>query len=248
MARVGNLLVQLRAVDPKKPWLWPAWMRSASFVAVGLAVMGLAWVIYLGGELDAYAQAQAQESQQREAFVSRLGRAKLSVSAAAEKLDAESYVTLLEAQLPGKADMDSLFAGINRAGINAGLQFKVFRPGAERIDRYYAELPVDIKVSGDYLSLGRFATELAVLSRIVSLGDIRIDMLGPDGRPLQGDLRFSPRQVGGKTELSMEAVVTTYRYLDAEETRAQIAKEAAAKKAALKAKRVPVAPAAGKGE
>ena len=59
-----------------------------------------------------------------------------------QKQQVQQYVTLLEKQLPGKAEMDALLSDINQAGIGRGLQFELFRPGAVSVRDYYAELPI----------------------------------------------------------------------------------------------------------
>jgi type IV pilus assembly protein PilO len=74
-----------------------------------------------------------------------------------QKLQVEEYVTQLEKQLPGKAEMDALLSDINQAGLGRGLQFELFKPGQVVVKDYYAELPISIKVSGRYHDIGAFA-------------------------------------------------------------------------------------------
>src|SRR6185369_10368738 len=117
----------------------------------------------------------------------------------------EEYVTQLEKQLPGKAEMDALLSDINQAGLGRGLQFELFRPGQVLVKDYYAELPIALRVSGRYHDIGNFAADVANLSRIVTLHGISIgagkDASGKDASGL----------------LTMEATARTYRYLDANE-------------------------------
>ena len=117
-----------------------------------------------------------------------------------QKLQVEEYVTQLEKQLPGKAEMDALLSDINQAGLGRGLQFELFRPGQVAVKDYYAELPIAIKVSGRYHDIGSFAADIANLSRIVTLHNLSL---------------ASAKDPSGL--LSMEATARTYRYLDSGE-------------------------------
>ena len=130
-----------------------------------------------------------------------------------QKLQVEEYVTQLEKQLPGKAEMDALLSDINQAGLGRGLQFELFRPGQVAIKDYYAELPISLKVAGRYHDIGSFAADIANLSRIVTLHNVTIT---------------TPKDSNGV--LSMEATARTYRYLDAAELE-EIRRTAAAAKA-----------------
>jgi type IV pilus assembly protein PilO len=116
-------------------------------------------------------------------------------------------------QLPNKSQMDALLVDINQAGLGRGLQFELFKPAAQENAReFYAELPIQVKVTGSYHDMGAFASDVGQLSRIVTLNDVRIEA-GKDGT------------------LSMEAIARTFRYLDDQEV-AQQRKAVAAKKGA----------------
>ncbi len=124
----------------------------------------------------------------------------------------QAFGTLLK-QLPKKSEMDALITDINQAGLGRGLQFELFKPAAsEALGEFYAELPVDVRVTGEYHSLGAFASDVAKLPRIVLLKNLNIS-------------------VNKDSFLVMDAVAKTYRYLDEEEiaTQQKAAKEKAAK-------------------
>src|SRR5437899_9014529 len=94
--------------------------------------------------------------------------------------------------------MDALLTDSNQAGLGRGLQFELFRPAAqERMADFYAELPINVRVSGTYHDMGAFASDVAQLPRIVTLNDVNI--------------------VNDKGTLTMDAVAKTFRYLDEEE-------------------------------
>jgi type IV pilus assembly protein PilO len=111
-------------------------------------------------------------------------------------------VTQLEKQLPSKAEMDALLSDINQAGLGRSLQFDLFRPGQIAVKEYYAELPITIKVSGRYHDIGSFASDIANLSRIVTLNNLSIN----------------PKADG---TLTLDATAKTFRYLDASEVTSQ---------------------------
>jgi type IV pilus assembly protein PilO len=114
----------------------------------------------------------------------------------------QQYVTQLEKQLPSKSEMDALLSDINQAGLGRSLQFDLFRPGQVAVKEYYAELPITLRVSGKYHDIGFFASDIANLSRIVTLNNLSI----------------SPKQDGS---LLMDATAKTFRYLDTNEIAAQ---------------------------
>lgn len=130
------------------------------------------------------------------------------------------YVSRLEKQLPSKAEMDALLNDINQAGVGRGLQFELFRPGQVVVREYYAELPIAIRVSGDYHDFGAFTSAIANLPRIVTLNDLRI------AQPVRTS---GASTTAAPDALTMEAVAKTYRYLDPEEVAEQRRKAQAAK-------------------
>ena len=113
------------------------------------------------------------------------------------------YVATLEKQLPSKSEMDALLTDINQSGLGRGLQFELFRPGGVSVKEYYAELPIAVRVTGNYHDMGAFASDIAQLSRIVTLNDMAITTVGTTGG------------------LAMETTAKTFRYLDGEEVAAQ---------------------------
>jgi type IV pilus assembly protein PilO len=149
-----------------------------------------------------------REPNLKEQYRNRLAQAVNLNELRKQKLQVQEYVTQLEKQLPGKAEMDALLSDINQAGIGRGLQFELFRPGQVQVKDYYAELPIAIKVTGRYHDVGAFAADVANLSRIVTLKNLAITPV-------------STRDNTGTGTLSMEAMAHTYRYLDANEVAEQ---------------------------
>lgn len=197
-----KLLAQFRGLDPKDPSLWPALPRyTALFAIIVLVVAGL-WFAWLNSsELELEAE-RATEVKLREDYKIKLGKAVNLEVLRKQREQVLQYVTQLEKQLPSKAEMDALLSDINQAGLGRSLQFDLFRPGQVVVRDYYAELPISLRVTGRYHDFGAFASDIANLSRIVTLNNLVV----------------APRADGS---LTMDATAKTFRYLDALEVSAQ---------------------------
>jgi type IV pilus assembly protein PilO len=205
---------QFRGLDYKQPGQWALLPKVTSWLLLGAMMVGLLWVLLLS---DKTAELEAERNKEpglKQDYRGKLAQAVNLPELRKQKQQVEEYVTQLEKQLPGKAEMDALLTDINQAGIGRGLQFELFRPGAVAVRDYYAELPITIRVSGRYHDIGAFAADVANLSRIVTLHDLAITGVQREG--------------GGS--LSMDAVARTYRYLDSSEVAAQKKPAAGAKK------------------
>jgi len=210
-----NAASQFRGLNPKEPGQWPTLPKLAAWAAAVIAVIVACWFAVLTDATDDLQAARDREPVLKKDYVNRLGQAVNLGELRKQKLQVQEYVTQLEKQLPGKAEMDALLSDINQAGLGRGLQFELFRPGQVEVKDYYAELPIAIRVSGRYNDMGAFAADVANLSRIVTLHNLSITPL--NAKDADGNL-------------AMEATARTYRYLDAGEVADQ--KKAAADKAA----------------
>ena len=205
---------QFRGLDRNQPGQWPLLPKLATWLLLGVMVVVLGWFLLLSDKTDELEAERNKEPGLRQDYRGKLAQAVNLPELRKQKQQVEEYVTQLEKQLPGKAEMDALLTDINQAGIGRGLQFELFRPGAVAVRDYYAELPITIRVSGRYHDIGAFAADVANLSRIVTLHDLAITGVQREG--------------GGS--LSMDAVARTYRYLDVNEVAAQKKPAAGAKK------------------
>lgn len=197
-----KLLGQFRGLDPKDPSVWPSLPRYSMLVAVVVAVVAGLWFAWLtDSELELEAE-QAKEVKLRDDYKFKLAKAVNLEVLRKQREQVLQYVTQLEKQLPSKAEMDALLSDINQAGLGRSLQFDLFRPGQVFVRDYYAELPISLRVSGRYHDMGAFASDIANLSRIVTLNNLTI----------------TPKADGN---LLMEATAKTFRYLDTTEVAAQ---------------------------
>ena len=217
---LDNAASQFRNLNPNEPGQWPALPKVAAWLAaVALAVVA-GWFLVLASATETLDGSRLQEPKLQADYVSRLRQAVNLSELRKQKLQVQEYVTQLEKQLPGKAEMDALLSDINQAGLGRGLQFELFRPGQMQVKDYYAELPISIRVNGRYHDIGSFAADVANLSRIVTLQNV-------NNTPAAG-------RDAASGNLIMEATARTYRYLDtteiAEQRAATAAKAPGAKK------------------
>jgi type IV pilus assembly protein PilO len=204
---------QFRGLNPSEPGQWPLLPKTLTFVAVAIAMTLVGWFVVLSSAHDELDTEHNREPALKNDYRAKLAQAVNLGELRKQKLQVEEYVTQLEKQLPGKAEMDALLSDINQAGLGRGLQFELFKPGQVVLKDYYAELPIAIRVAGRYHDIGSFAGDIANLSRIVTLHNLNIT----SGKDLSG-------------VLTMEATARTYRYLDQNEIE-EIRRSAAAAKA-----------------
>jgi type IV pilus assembly protein PilO len=201
----GDAVSQFRGLNPNEPGQWPWLPKAAALGAVVAAVLVVGWFVVISTATEDLQREREREPQLKQDYLGKLRQAVNLSELRKQKLQVQEYVTQLEKQLPGRADMDALLSDINQAGLGRGLQFELFRPGNIEVKDYYAELPIAIRVSGRFHDIGSFAADVANLSRIVTLQNLNISQL--------------PREASGS--LAMEATARTYRYLDAAEVDAQ---------------------------
>ncbi len=208
---------QFRGLNPNQPGQWPLLPKLAVWALVTVAAVVIGWFLLLQTSHDELDAERAKEPVLKADYRAKLSQAVNLAELRKQKLQVEGYVTQLEKQLPGKAEMDALLSDINQAGLGRGLQFELFRPGQVLVKDYYAELPIAIRVSGRYHDMGEFAADIANLSRIVTLHNMNITT--------------APGTTGA---LGMEVTARTYRYLDQAEVDATKAAAAKAKPGAKK--------------
>lgn len=204
---------QFRGLNFNEPGQWPILPKITAGVLVGALVLGLGWFLLLSDQDTALESERNSEPELKQQYKIKLAQAVNLVELRKQRVQVQEYVTQLEKQLPGKAEMDALLSDINQAGLGRGLDFELFKPGQVVVKDYYAELPISIKVAGRYHDMGAFAADIANLSRIVTLHDLNISATPPGAKGVGGPLM-------------MEATARTYRYLDQAELDQQNADKA----------------------
>jgi type IV pilus assembly protein PilO len=176
------------------PWLPKAMVLACIFIVIVIAGALLDWK----DQYDALDAAQKVETKLRAQYTEKKAKAINYDLYRQQLFEIEQSFGALVKQLPNRAEMDALLTDINQAGLGRGLQFELFKPAAqERMADFYAELPISIRITGNYHDMGAFASDVAQLPRIVTLNDVAI--------------------TNDKGVLAMDAVAKTYRYLDEEE-------------------------------
>jgi type IV pilus assembly protein PilO len=198
----ADLAAQFEGLQGRHPGLWPLAPRLLCAAGVMAAVVGLGYWFYWSGQFEEQDNLAAQELKLRDDYKSKMAQAINLEALQAQQEQVNRYVERLEKQLPSKAEMAALLSDINQAGVGRGLQFELFKPGQVVVKDYYAELPIDIKVSGTYHDIGEFAADMAKMPRIVTLNNLAL-ATGKDGT------------------LSLDAIAKTFRYLDQDELDAQ---------------------------
>jgi type IV pilus assembly protein PilO len=196
---------QFRGLNPNDPATWPLLPRLLACLALMGAILVLLWFVWLQNSDLELEEARAKEKTLRTDYTAKLEQAINLDALKKQREQVQQYVTQLEKQLPSKAEMDALLSDINQAGLGRSLTFELFRPGQVNVKEYYAELPIALKVTGRYHDVGSFASDVANLSRIVTLNNITISPISKDGNG----------------SLLMDATAKTFRYLDTDEVAKQ---------------------------
>ena len=191
-------------------WHWAPKILVLLAILVGIPVAG--FFADTQGQIDQLEAGRNEEVKLKQDYLAKKKQA-VNLDLHRQQLrEIDTQFGALLRQLPNKSQMDALLVDINQAGLGRGLQFELFKPAAQENAReFYAELPIQVKVTGTYHDMGAFASDVGQLSRIVTLNDVKIDAM-KDGN------------------LVMEAVARTFRYLDDQELAQQRKASAAAKK------------------
>lgn len=207
---MNNLLEDLRNVNPKTPGSWPLPIKLGAFVLMLLGVMALGAVLDWQDEWERLSTIREKEEQLKADYLAKKKQAVNLDLIKKQLIETQQAFGALLKQLPTKSEMAALLTDINQAGLGRGLLFELFRPGPEVTSGVFTEQPIIIKVTGSYDDLGKFASDISMMPRIVTLTEVSI-------APVTGGA------------LAMDAIAKTYRYLDEAELAAQ-KKPAGAKK------------------
>lgn len=211
---VGAVRQQFEGLQGRHPGIWPLLPRGLLLFGVVVVLVAAGWFAYWSGLVETLTQGEAAEEQLKTEYRAKVAEAVNLPELRKQKVQVEQYVGVLEKQLPSRAEMDALLRDINNSGVGRGAQLMLFKPGDVQVKQHYVELPIQVKVVGNYHDLASFSSDLANLPRIVTLNNIAISR-----QPRNGNV------------LEMDAIAKTFRYLDAEEVAAQ---EAAKSKAGKK--------------
>lgn len=195
-----SILDDVKRLDPKDIGNWPGYIQLSALSLLMVVVVVVGYFTLLDSQRDVLAQGQAKEEELKQQFLDKKAKA-INLEAYKEQLnDIQQAFGALLKQLPSKAEMETLITEINQSGVGRGLQFELFKPDTEVKKAEFAERPIHIEVSGGYHDLAAFASDIAQLSRIVTLGNVEVVPMDANG-----------------SQLHMIVTARTYRALDSEE-------------------------------
>ena len=191
-----------RNLNPKEVGAWPLAPRIATLIGLFALVLAAGWFLVCNEAIETLELKQQEETKLRDDFLNKK-RQSVNLDLYVQQLNEidRSFGALLK-QLPNKAEVESLLIEVNQSGMGRGLQFELFKPSPEIVKDFYAELPISVKLTGNYHDFGAFAADIGRLSRIVTLNNVAI----------------TPAKDG---TLTMDAVTKTFRYLDESELAAR---------------------------
>jgi len=195
-------------LDPNNIGSWPMAAKAIVILLLCGAILFAGYYLDTSDQLETLEKAQANEILLKDTFETKQSKAKNLEAYKAQMVEMErSFGTLLK-QLPGKTEVPGLLDDISRIGIQSGLEFEFFKPAGEIPKDFYAELPIGLRVKGNYHQFGNFVSGTAALPRIVTLHNFTIS----SGKK-------------NETGMVMEATAKTYRYLDKSEATSSRVKE-----------------------
>ncbi|MFO1419086.1 MAG: type 4a pilus biogenesis protein PilO [Methylotetracoccus sp.] len=203
-------------LDLERAGTWPVAVKIVVVAFLCAVIGGIGYYLDTRAQLEVLETERGREEELKRTFELKQKKA-VNLDVYKKQLERieQTFGDLLK-QLPDKTQVPELLIDVSQTGLASGLEFELFKPGAEVNKEFYAELPIQIRVVGDYLKFGAFVSGLAALPRIVTVHNIKI-MRRPDTNPK------------AKEQLTMEAIVKTYHYLD--ETTAKAPPKAPAKPA-----------------
>lgn len=203
MKPLREYIDELRGLDQNNIGSWPTWAYGLAIGVVSLVIIIIAGWYFVLPKRAALAEAKRDEITLRQTFEDKQAQvANLGAYRAQLTRMQDEFGALLQ-QLPSRTEVPSLLRDISQARSANGLTEELFKPAPEVMRDFYAELPNDLIVTGDFHAFGRFVSDVAALPRIVTIDDVHIEPVN-NKTAAAGD--------GGPLRMSLTA--TTYRYLD----------------------------------
>jgi type IV pilus assembly protein PilO len=194
---------------------WPAAVKAGIIFLLCLVLVGLWYYFDSEAQLARLKASESTEKELRSNFEIRYRKAVNLGEYRKQMEEIENTFGDLLRQLPDKTEVPELLVDVSQTGLTSGLEFELFKPGPEATKEFYAELPIEIKVIGNYPDFGNFASGLASLPRIVTIHNVKIG---------QNTNRDAAGKKAAKYPLVMSALVKTYRYLENEKGKPAAAK------------------------
>ena len=199
---VQDFMNTLNTLDPQNIGSWPFAVKVFIYIIVFSSVLVLGYMFDISALRETYASGEQAQETLIQDFEQKVFKANNLDVYKKQLSDMEvSFGSLLK-QLPKDTEVPELLEDVTHTGLGSGLEFDGITLGSEVSKEFYAELPITIKVHGDYHAFGAFVSGVSALPRIVTLHDLKIV-------PLQN--KFADN---GAPVLNMEIQAKTYRYND----------------------------------
>lgn len=212
-----SFIDEMKRLDMNNIGTWPIAFKGIAIGMVCLTVLGIGIYFDTLGQLNILRQAQSKEAELKKTFEEKQAKAVGLAAYKQQMEDMQKVFGEMLRQLPSKTEVAALLVDISQVGVASGLEFELFKPEPEIPVEFYAELPIKLRVNGNFHQFGSFVSGVAALPRIVTLHDFVISQIKDSGKKRRGNL-------------TMEATAKTYRYLDEEEITQEQAKKKDKKK------------------
>ncbi|HBR98420.1 MAG TPA: pilus assembly protein PilO [Gammaproteobacteria bacterium] len=187
----------------------PNAVKALVVIVVSVVVAAAGFWFLVQPMNDQLHASQQKETQLRTKFDSEQSKAANREAYVEQLSQMKKTFNVMLRQLPNKTDIESLLVDLSQTSVASGLDVEYFKPEQEVAREFYAEYPIKISVTGSYHEFGSFISGLSALPRIVTLRDIQIDNEKNNRGNSSGD-------AGNTSDLTMDLVATTYRYLEDE--------------------------------
>ncbi|MBT3047118.1 MAG: type 4a pilus biogenesis protein PilO [gamma proteobacterium symbiont of Ctena orbiculata] len=197
-----SILEDLGELDFNNVGVWPTPIKVIVVILAAIIVLVAGYYLVVEDDINSLEGVQKKEQELRADYSKKQKKAS-NLEAYRKQLEEmnQSFGTMLR-QLPDKTEVAELLVDVSQTGLASGLEFELFKPQEEVPREFYAELPIQVKVTGQYHEFGHFISGLAALPRIVTIHDVKISRVSKED---------------ANADLLMEATAKTYRYLDEEE-------------------------------
>jgi type IV pilus assembly protein PilO len=193
---------ELNNLDFNNIGSWPVAAKGVAIAVICAAVLFAGYWFDTKEQMQMLEQAQAKELELKQTFEKKQADAANLDAYKEQMAEMEKRFGALLLKLPSKTEIAELLVDVSRVGLDAGLEFELFKPGKEIPRDFYAEFPINLQVTGSYHELGNFVSGVAALPRIVTIHDLSL-------------------KKGKEDKLTMTATANTYRYMDKSETKSK---------------------------
>lgn len=204
--------MDLNELDFNNIGRWPLAARLLAVTLIFAAVLGAGYWYFTQDKIAELKVVESKEQPLKDEFKQKQGKAANLEAYKQQMVEMEKRFGSMLRQLPQKTEVAGLLVEVSQTGLSNGLEFSLFKPSDEVRKEFYAELPVNISVTGTYHDFGGFVSGLAALPRIVTIHNVVISPTNSKESKQKEDLGVDEDKL-----LNITLVAKTYRYLDEDE-------------------------------